>query len=179
MLVMTVKDETKGPKTTSGQRQVSCRLFMDDIATTAETTVQTKYLLQRLATTLNWAGLSVKPEKCRSMVIFKGQISTRAVDIDGKPITYITEKPVKYLGKTYNMTLNERRQTEETIKQAKKDLKKIDKCRVPGRYKGWMLQHMLLPRLMWPLSIYNVPASHSASHLSHSIPSSVVLIEPL
>ena len=159
MLVMTVKDETKGPKTASGQRQVSCRLFMDDIATTAETTVQTKYLLQRLATTLNWAGLSVKPEKCRSMVIFKGQISTRTVDIDGKPITSITEKPVKYLGKTYNMTLHERRQTEETIKQAKKDLKKIDKCRVPGRYKGWMLQHMLLPRLMWPLSIYNVPAS--------------------
>merc|ERR1712240_547678 len=38
MLVMSVKDETKGPKISSGQRQESCRLFMDAIATKAETT---------------------------------------------------------------------------------------------------------------------------------------------
>ena len=37
------------------------------------------------------------------------------------------------------------------------DLKKVDRCKLPGRYKAWMFQHMLLPRLMWPLSIYNVP----------------------
>ena len=30
---------------------------------------------------------------------------------------------------------------------------------MPGRYKAWMVQHMLLPRLMWPLSIYNVPVT--------------------
>ena len=40
-----------------------------------------------------------------------------------------------------------------------KDIKKVEKCRLPGRYKAWMVQHMLMPRLMWPLSIYNVPMS--------------------
>ena len=45
MLVKSVKDETKDPKMSSGQLQENCRLFMDDIATTAETTVQTKHLL--------------------------------------------------------------------------------------------------------------------------------------
>ena len=159
MLVMSVKDETKGPKMSSGQRQESCRLFMDDIATTAETTVQTKHLLIKLIDKLKWAGLTVKPENCRSMVIKKGKISTQTIQIEGSPITSVTEKPIRYLGKSYNMTLNEKEQIEDTVKQTKKDLKKLDRCKVPGRYKGWMMQHMLLPRLLWPLSIYNIPAT--------------------
>ena len=32
LLVLSVKGETKVPKTESGQQQESCRLFMDDIA---------------------------------------------------------------------------------------------------------------------------------------------------
>ena len=159
MLVMSVKDETKGPKMSTGQRQESCRLFMDDIATTTETTVQTKHLLNKLIDKLKWAGLTVKPEKCRTMVIRKGKISTQTIQIEGSPITSVTEKPIRYLGKSYNMTLNEKMQTEDTVKQTKEDLKKLERCKVPGRYKGWMMQHMLLPRLLWPLSIYNIPAT--------------------
>ena len=159
MLVMTAKEETKGPIMLSGQRQVNCRLFMDDIATTTETLVQMKYLLQKLEEKLNWAGLTIKPEKCRSLVLIKGGISKRTPEINGKAITSITEKPVKYLGKSYNISLNEKQQIEEAMKQAKDELKKIQKCQLPGRYKAWMVQHMLLPRLMWPLSIYNVPVT--------------------
>ena len=156
-LVTSVKDVTKGPKTSSGQRQMNCRLFMDDLATTTETVPQTKYLLNEIAEKLNWAGLLAKPEKCRSLVIVKGEISKRTLELDGKPITSITEKPVKYLGKVYNMRMTEKEQIEETVAQAKRDLKMIERCRLPGRYKGWIVQHMLLPRIMWPLSIYNVP----------------------
>ena len=159
MLVMSVKNETKGPKTSSGQQQVPIRLFMDDIATTTENTVQTKHLLRKLIDKLKWANLMVKPEKCRMMVIKKGKISTQTIQIEGSAITSITEKPIRYLGKTYNMTLNEKQQTEETVKQAKEDIRKIDRCKVPSRYKGWIMQHMLLPRLLWPLSIYNIPAT--------------------
>ena len=79
------------------------------------------------------------------------------LELDGKPITSITEKPVKYLGKVYNMRMTEKEQIEETVAQAKRDLKMIERCRLPGRHKGWIVQHMLLPRIMWPLSIYNVP----------------------
>ena len=39
------------------------------------------------------------------------------------------------------------------------ELKKIDMCKLPGRYKSCILQYMLLPKLMWPLTIYNIPAS--------------------
>ena len=157
MLIMSVKQVTKGPTTSTGQRQENCRLFMDDLTTTTETTVQAKHLLEEIAAKLNWAGLTVKPEKCRSLIIWKGEVSKRTLELNGQPITSITEKPVKYLGKKYNMSLNERDQIENIVDQAKKELKKIEKCRLPGKYKGWIVQHMLLPRIMWPLSIYNVP----------------------
>ena len=49
-------------------------------------------------------------------------------------------------------------QTEDTVKQTKEDLKKLDRFKVSGRYKGWMMQLMLLPHLLWLLSIYNVSA---------------------
>ena len=159
MLVVSAKEETKGPIMSSGLRQINSRLFMDDIATTTETLVQTKYLLEKLNEKLNWARLTIKPEKCRSLVIIKGKISKRTPEINGRPITSITEKPVKYLGKSYNMSLNEQQQIEEAMKQVKDELKKIQNCKIPGRYKAWILQHMLLPRLMWPLSIYNVPVT--------------------
>ena len=157
MLVMSVKGETKGPKTATGQQQRNSRLFMDDITTTTGNLVQTKYLLEKLMEKLNWAGLEIKPEKCRSLVIIKGEISKKTPVINGNPITSITEKPVKYLGKVYDKSLGDREQIEEVAREVKEFLRKIERCKVPGRYKAWMLQHMLLPKLMWPLTIYNVP----------------------
>ena len=159
MLVMSVKEETKGPQTRSGQRQVNTRLFMDDITTTTRSLAQTGHLLDKLVGKLEWAGLSVKPEKCRSLVIIKGVVSQRTPQIQGNPITSITEKPVKYLGKVYNKSLNDQEQAGEVLKELKQGLKKIGKTMIPGRYKAWMVQHMLLPRLMWPLTIYNIPES--------------------
>ena len=159
MLVMSVKDETKGPKTSSGQNQVNTSLFMDDIATRTENLVQTKYLLDKLVGKLKWAGLSIKPEKSRSLVIIGGKVSNKTPSIEGVPITSITEKPIKYLGKLYNKTLNEQEQAKEVLSELKQGLKKIEKTMIPGRYKAWMFQHMLLPRMMWPLTIYNIPES--------------------
>ena len=157
MLVMSVKEETKGPETVSGQRQRNARLLMDDITSTTVNLVQTKYLLDKLMAKLKWAGLSAKPEKCRSLVIIKGKVSSKTPYIEGTPITSITEKPVKYLGKVYNKTLNDREQAEEVLEELKQGLRRIQKTKIPGRYKAWIVQHMLLPRLMWPLTIYNIP----------------------
>jgi len=159
MLVMSAKEETKGPKSKSGQRQVNASLFMDDIATRTENLVQTKYLLDKLVCNLKWAGLSIKPEKSRSLVIIEGKVSNKTPSIEGVPITSITEKPVKYLGKLYNKTLNEQEQAKEVLVDLKQSLRKIAKIMIPGRYKAWMLQHMLLPQIMWPLTIYNIPES--------------------
>ena len=156
-IVMSVKKETKGPRLASGNVQVNSRLFMDDITTTTETIVQTSYLLEKMVKKLNWAGLYEKVPKCRALVIIKGKVSSRKIEINGKAIQSIQDEPVKYVGKWYNASLNEKQQIEGIVKGVKMDLKKVEKCRLPGRYKSWMVQHMLMPRLMWPLSIYNVP----------------------
>ena len=159
MLVMSVRDETKGPKTVTGQSQVNTSLFMDDIATRTENLVQTKYLLEKLVGKLKWAGLSIKPEKSRSLVIIEGKVSKKTPSIEGVPVTSIAEKPIKYLGKVYNKTLNEQKQADEVLGELKEGLKKIDKSIIPGRYKASIFQHMLLPRIMWPLTINNIPES--------------------
>ena len=159
MLVEEAKKETKGPKSASGQQQTNIRLFMDDIATATNTLVQTKYLLERLSESFKKAELKVKPEKCRSLVIIKGETSRKTPVMDGTQITSIMDQPIKYLGKKYNQRLNDREQVEETIEEVEGMLKKIDRCKLPGKYKAWMVQHMLLPRVMWPLTIYSVPIS--------------------
>ena len=132
---------------------------MDDIATRTENLVQTKYLLEKLVGKLKWTGLSIKPEKSRSLVIIEGKVSKKTPSIDGVPVTSIAEKPIKYLGKVYNKTLNEQKQADEVLGELKEGLKKMDKSIIPGRYKAWIFQHMLLPRIMWPLTIYNIPES--------------------
>jgi hypothetical protein len=101
----------------------------------------------------------VKPEKCSTLVIIKGKVSKRTLKIDGTEITSIAEEPMKYLGKWYNMSLNEQKQIETTTEDLRNRLRKIEKSKIPGRYKAYMVQHMLMPRLMWPLSIYNIPMS--------------------
>ena len=93
------------------------------------------------------------------MVIIKGETSRKTPVMDGTQITSIMDQPIKYLGKKYNQRLNDREQVEETIEEVEGMLKKIDRCKLPGKYKAWMVQHMLLPRVMWPLTIYSVPIS--------------------
>ena len=156
-LVESVQGVTKGPLTSSGQRQANSRLLMDDIATTTETVPQTNILLQKVSEKMKWAELEARAHKCRSLVIFKGEVQRRSLKLGGETITPIQDKPVKYLGKEYKANLNESEQIQDVQRNLKIELKKIDKCRLPGRYKCWMVQHMLIPRLMWPLTIYNMP----------------------
>ena len=44
--------------------------------------------------------------------------------------------PVKYLGKMYTASLNEKEQIQNVIKMIEEETKKIDKCKLPGRYKS-------------------------------------------
>ena len=81
----------------------------------------------------SWAGLSIKPEKSRSLVIIEGKVNNKTPSIEGVPITSITEKSVKFWGKLYNKTLNEQEQAEEVLVDLKQGLKKVEKIRIPRR----------------------------------------------
>ena len=124
-LVKSAEKETKGPKTVSGQQQQNSRLFMDDLNTTTETTVQTRHLLGKLGVIFNWAGLGFKLVKCRALVIIKGIVERRDICLNDKPITLLQDKPTNYLGKAYNGSLTEQEQIKQyeiEVKQALKTL---------------------------------------------------------
>ena len=155
-LLRTAKEETKGPQMESGEVQSNARLYMDDIQTSTETLVQTAYLLERLGGILNAARLVVKAVKSRILIIYKGEVRKQDVRMNGELITSLTDKPVKYLGKWYNESLKETQQIEEVEKLLRKYLQRIDKSLLPGKFKVWVSQNVLMPILMWPLSIYEV-----------------------
>ena len=64
---------------------------------------------------------------------------------------------MKYLGKEYKAILGKREQLTAVTIQLEEVLKEIERCRIPGRYNSWSVQHMLIPRIMGSLSIYNFP----------------------
>ena len=157
MLLSSTKNETKGPAMQSGQIQENSRLYMDDVSTTTTTVVQTIHLLKEIARFFDWARLAVKPSKCRVMVILKGEVKDVPVKWKEQKITSVLEKEIKYLGKTYNHTMTEHQQMDQTTERVKNSLRKIERTPVAGRIKAWMVQNMLLPQLMWPLTIYSFP----------------------
>ena len=73
---------SKGSQNIIRTEEANSRLFMDDITTTVETVPQTRYLLNKLVEKLNWAGLRIKPEKCRALVIIKGEVKTRTIEVN-------------------------------------------------------------------------------------------------
>lgn len=74
-------------------------------------------------------------------------------------IPSVTEKPVKSLGKFFDSSLKD----SAAIKQIKCDLTTwltaIDRSGLPGKFKTWIYQHGVLPRILWPLLVYEVPIS--------------------
>ena len=51
-------------------------------------------------------------------------------------------------------------QAEDTVKQTKEDQRNRTGAKFHiGTKDKLMIQHILLPRLLWPLSIYNIPAT--------------------
>ena len=154
-LVKSVEKETKGPVMQSGMRQTNARLYMDDISTTTETVLQTRYLLTELGRVLTWAKLEVNASKSRVLIIKKGKVERQTVEIQGEVITSILDKPIKYLGKWFNHKLTDKDQAVEVDKQVEKYLQKIEKCHLPGKFKVWIVQNLMMARIMWPLSIYD------------------------
>ena len=75
-------------------------------------------------------------------------------------IPTVSEAPVKSFGRWYTSDLRDTKRVAEVKNQLEEGLSAIDKCGLPGKCKLWCLQFGLLPRLMWPLMIYEVAMTH-------------------
>ncbi len=150
-----------GERLKSGLRLPPIRAYMDDMTTITTTNACTKRLLYKLQGNIGWARMEIKPSKSRSISIIKGQIVNERFYINDEPIPTILEKPIKSLGQWYNTDLKDAEQVEQLMQDTISGLKQINSTALPGKLKIWCLQFGLLPRLMWPISMYDVTLSHA------------------
>ncbi|KAK7886737.1 hypothetical protein WMY93_026358 [Mugilogobius chulae] len=146
-----------GVRTSEGLRLPPIRAYMDDLTTLTSTKACTRRLLAKLQENIKWAQMEIKPSKSRSVSIVKGKLDQCRFYIGEDPIPTVTERPVKSLGRWYDASLKDSVQIDQIKEDTNNGLKTIDKTLLPGRFKLWCLQFGLLPRLMWPLTIYDIP----------------------
>ena len=158
MLVKSAEVECRGPLTNSGMRQPPIRAFMDDLTVTTTSVPGCRWILQGLERLINWARMNFKPAKSRSLVVKKGKVTDQfRFSLGGIQIPSVGEKPVKSLGKIFDCTLKDTAALRATTEELGTWLTAVDKSGLPGKFKAWIYQHGILPRLLWPLLVYDVP----------------------
>ena len=66
----------------------------------------------------------------------------------------IKDKPVKSQGKCFDHSLKDAVSIQETRDRLERWLNKINRSGLPGRFKAWIYQQVVLPKILWPLNIY-------------------------
>ena len=94
------------------------------------------------------------------MVIDKGKvIDISPFSFKGEIIPSIPANPVRCLGRTIDFTVSDKHSVDKFVTEVLSGLKLIDKSSHNGIHKVWILQNMLIPRLRWPLLIYEISIS--------------------
>ncbi|XP_045195004.2 uncharacterized protein LOC123550644 [Mercenaria mercenaria] len=160
LIINAAKRETRGPKTASGVYLPANRGFMDDLTVSTKTHIQARWVLSALDEAATWARMKFKAKKSRSLVIRKGQTTKKFnLQVQGEDIPFIVDSPIKCLGKWYDASLKDANNIQRIKNQLQEGLKQIDQTGLPGKFKAWLFQHGLLPRLMWHLMLYEIATS--------------------
>lgn len=160
MIVKSAEPECRGPQSRGGVRQPPIRAFMDDLTVTTESVPGGRWILQGLEKLIRWARMEFKPTKSRSLVLKKGKVTEKFhFSIKGAKIPSLSEQPVKSLGKVFDSSLRDSASVQSTCQELGSWLRVIDRSGLPGKFKAWIYQHGVLPRILWPLLVYEVPIS--------------------
>nr|XP_034331688.1 uncharacterized protein LOC117690947 [Crassostrea gigas] len=159
LLVKSAEKMSRGPWMRAGIRQPPVRAFMDDMTISTKTAVEARWTLKEIEELISWARMKIKPSKSRSVVLKKGRVTNYDFQLGQEIIPSVSEKPVKCLGKYFDDTLRDTKNTTNTVEQLQQWMDAIDKSGLPGKYKTWIYQHGVLPRILWPLQVYDVPMS--------------------
>ncbi|XP_057294715.1 uncharacterized protein LOC130623264 [Hydractinia symbiolongicarpus] len=144
------------------------RAFMDDINLMSSSVPGRKILLDRCVTDLSWAKMDFRAEKSRSFVIIKGRSINSAPFSVIRPdnatdlspfIPSIHNQPVRFLGRIIDGSISDRKSIDDLEEKLIDGLSVIDKSLYTSPQKLWILQHLLIPRIQWPLLIYEVSIS--------------------
>ena len=129
---------------------LSMKAFMDDVTLIAESRSHMEKLVTHLLELFKWAAMEIKPSKCRSLSLLKGNCKEIKFCVDGNEISTIREKSVKSLGRCHSLPIPDRHGWQNLKKQLQ------DKCDLTNKDKTWCIYFGLIPKLAWPLQIYAV-----------------------
>ena len=71
----------------------------------------------------------------------------------------VLDEPVKCLGRLYTSELSDSGRKKDIREMVDQGLQAIGDRKLQGTIKCWMYQFGLLPRLMWPLIMYEIPVT--------------------
>ena len=124
---------------------------MDDIDLMSESVSGVQMLLSRCSTALKWAGMDFRCDKPRSIVIIKGETVITDEDSFQPVIPSIHSMPIKFLGRIIDGSISDKNSIYEIETKLLEGLSIIDKSFFPDTQKLWILQHLLIPQIQWPL----------------------------
>ena len=135
------------------------RAFMDDITIISPDKAQVVASIERLHELIERCAMRFKPSKSRSLSLCKGKPVPNTYFIGTERIPTLAEQPVKSLGRWYSLPITDRFRGNEVKKQLSTGLDAIEKCGLSGKYKAWIFNFALMPRILWPLTVYDIPLS--------------------
>ena len=95
------------------------------------------------------------PAKSRSLVLKRGKMTDKFhFSLDGTQMPSLSEKPIKSLDKTFDHTFKDAASIKATNRELEAWLSPMDKLGLPGKFKAWIYQHSILPRILWSLLVY-------------------------
>ena len=142
--------------------------FMDDLSVMYSTISGTQTLLSQCIVAPTWAGLESRADKSSSIVIVKGRsMNTTPFSVSkasdqpeiSSSIPSIHSRPIKDLGHIIDGSISDRNSSVDLTDKLLAGLSVIDESHFTGTQKLWILQHLLIHRIQWPLLIYEIPIS--------------------
>ena len=108
--------------------------------------------------------MSLKASKSKILVLTNGRVDYDAkIYINTNQFRELNQNicsnPVKFLGRAISFDLTDKDQIEINNSAIWTWLSLIDKPKHREVHKIWILQNLLVPRLWWPLLIYEIPIS--------------------
>ena len=111
--------------------------------------MRNRWILRSLEKLIAWVRMKFKPTKSRLFVMKKGRMVDKfRFSIAGTMIPTLSECPVKSLGKI-NITLRDTDAVRTEVGDLELRLTRVDKALI--------YQHAVLPRILWPLIVYDSP----------------------
>ena len=92
------------------------KAFMDDVTLIAESRSHMEKLVTRLKKLFKWAAMKIKPSKCRSLSLLKGNCKEIKFSVSRNKIPTIREKSVKSLSRCYSLPLPDRHRWQDLRK---------------------------------------------------------------